>query len=133
MEFGLSEEQNLLKRSVDGFLDSESSLEKVRSFADNGGDVWAGLSELGVPAVLIPESAGGLGLEHARRGHRRGSARRPYRPRAIRQQCGHAAGGAERGRRRSRNAAGATGSWRSYCRCSHCRRLRRERGFRHYE
>lgn len=62
MEFGLSEEQNLLKRSVDGFLNSESSLDKVRVFADNGGDVWEGLSELGVPAVLIPESAGGLGL-----------------------------------------------------------------------
>lgn len=62
MEFGLSEEQNLLQRSVNGFLDSASSLEKVRVFADDGGDVWPGLSELGVPAVLIPESAGGLGL-----------------------------------------------------------------------
>jgi alkylation response protein AidB-like acyl-CoA dehydrogenase len=62
VEFGLSEEQNLLKRSVDGFLDSNSSLDNVRSFVENGGDVWAGLSELGVPAVLIPESAGGLGL-----------------------------------------------------------------------
>jgi len=62
VEFGLSEEQNLLARSVNGFLDNESSLDKVRGFAADGGDVWKGLCELGVAALLIDESAGGLGL-----------------------------------------------------------------------
>ncbi len=62
MEFGLSEEQHLLQRSVNGFLDTQSSLEHVRGFAETGGDVWSGLTELGVPALLVSESAGGLGL-----------------------------------------------------------------------
>ena len=62
MEFGLSEEQHLLQRSVNGFLDGASSLDQVRGFADNGGDVWSGLTELGVPALLVNEAAGGLDL-----------------------------------------------------------------------
>jgi len=62
MEFGLSEEQSLLQRSVSSFLDDNSSLDKVRQLVTEGGDVWAGLCELGVSALLVPESAGGLGL-----------------------------------------------------------------------
>ena len=63
MEFGLSEEQTLLQDSVNSFLDADSSLAKVREFvtaADT--DVWPGLTELGVPGILISEANGGLGM-----------------------------------------------------------------------
>lgn len=66
MEFGLSEEQGLLRESVDRFLADNAGLDRVRKFADDpddrGDDIWAGLTELGVPAVLVPEAYGGIGL-----------------------------------------------------------------------
>ena len=64
MEFGLSEEQILLQDSVNRFLDAEVSLERVRAFAQepDSGDIWAGLAQLGVAGLLIPEAAGGVGL-----------------------------------------------------------------------
>ena len=66
MEFGLSEEQNLLRESVDRFLDDNADLDRVRKYADDpddrGADIWSGLAQLGVPAVLVPEPHGGIGL-----------------------------------------------------------------------
>jgi len=63
MEFGLSEEQRLLERSLNGFLDAESSLERVRGLVDEPGTgVWSGLVDLGIPGLLVPENAGGLEL-----------------------------------------------------------------------
>lgn len=66
MEFGLSEEQGLLRESVDRFLTDNADLDRVRKFADDpddrGDDIWAGLTELGVPAILVPEAHGGIGL-----------------------------------------------------------------------
>ena len=66
MEFGLSEEQGLLRESVDRFLDDNADLDRVRKFADDpddrGDDIWSGLAELGVPAILVPEAYGGIGL-----------------------------------------------------------------------
>ena len=66
MEFGLSQEQILLRDSVVRFLDDHSGLDRVRKYADDlddrGDDLWAGLSELGVPALLVPEAHGGVGL-----------------------------------------------------------------------
>ncbi|MCZ6854411.1 MAG: acyl-CoA dehydrogenase family protein, partial [Gammaproteobacteria bacterium] len=64
MEFGLSEEQTLLQDTVNRFLDDQAPLERVRRFADSPdcADLWHGLTELGVPGLLIPESAGGVGL-----------------------------------------------------------------------
>ena len=77
MEFGISQDQALLQDSVNRFLDAEAGLERVREFAqdpnandvsaDNvsgGGDIWQGLVELGVSALLVPEAAGGVGLTH---------------------------------------------------------------------
>lgn len=65
MEFGLSAEQRLLVDNVNRFLDAQAPLDKVRAFAENGKDdgVWAGLIELGIGALLIPESQGGIDLE----------------------------------------------------------------------
>ena len=64
MHFGLSEEQTLLLDNVNRFLDDNSPLDRVRAYADGGddADIWAGLAELGVPALLIPEAQGGIGL-----------------------------------------------------------------------
>ena len=65
MQFGLSEEQILLQDNVDRFLDDNSPLDRVRNYADGGedSDIWAGLAELGIPALLIPEAQGGIGLQ----------------------------------------------------------------------
>ena len=54
MQFGLSEEQILLLDNVNRFLDDNSPLDRVRLYADGGddADIWAGLAELGVPALL---------------------------------------------------------------------------------
>ena len=64
MRFGLSGDQEMLAASVRRYLQAEVSLDVVRAVAsgEDGGAVWAGLAELGVPALLVPEAAGGLGL-----------------------------------------------------------------------
>ena len=66
MDFGLSKEQILLQESVGRYLDRESSLQRIQRFvAENekrAADVWAGLSDLGVPGMLIAEEHGGIGL-----------------------------------------------------------------------
>jgi len=65
MDFGLSSEQTLLQDSVNRFLADQYPLDEVRKVAT--GDttdaaIWQGLAELGIPGILIPESAGGVGL-----------------------------------------------------------------------
>ena len=66
MRFALSEDQTLLQDSLNRTLADLSPLERVRKFADGGEaaapDIWAGLSELGLPGLLVPEEYGGLGL-----------------------------------------------------------------------
>jgi alkylation response protein AidB-like acyl-CoA dehydrogenase len=66
MEFGLSQEQIALQDSVNRFLDEKIPLERVRKYAkndeDDGLDIWSGLTDLGIPALLIPEEYGGVGL-----------------------------------------------------------------------
>ena len=64
MEFGLSEEQTLLQDSINRFLDEQVPLQRVRRFAESPDctDIWQGLTELGIPALLIPENAGGVDL-----------------------------------------------------------------------
>lgn len=65
MEFGLSEEQKLLQDSVGKFLGDQVPLDRVREFAAgdrDDRDIWQGLTELGVPALIIPEPLGGVGL-----------------------------------------------------------------------
>ena len=89
MEFGLSHEQTLLRDSLAQFLTDRAPLARVRRFAAEsaaaagaegaaGGtagaaarataaparadDITAGLAELGITALLIPEAHGGVGL-----------------------------------------------------------------------
>lgn len=64
MRFGLSEEQILLQDNVNRFLRDNVPLDRVRTYADGGDDkdIWQGLTELGIPALLIPEAHGGIEL-----------------------------------------------------------------------
>ena len=64
MQFGLSEEQVLLQDNVKRFLTDNVPLERVRKYSEDGSDadIWQGLTELGIPALLIPEEQGGLGM-----------------------------------------------------------------------
>jgi alkylation response protein AidB-like acyl-CoA dehydrogenase len=66
MDFALSEDQKLWQASLAGALARASPMDRVRAFAAGSEplarDVWAALTELGAPALLIPEEYGGLGL-----------------------------------------------------------------------
>ncbi len=65
MQFGLSEEQTLLQDNIKRFLNDQVPLDAVRAYAGGGDDaaIWQGLTELGIPALLIEESHGGIGLK----------------------------------------------------------------------
>jgi len=64
MDFALSSDQRLLQDSLNGTLARLAPLDRVRAYANGGdaGDIWSGLTELGLPGLLIPEVHGGLGL-----------------------------------------------------------------------
>jgi alkylation response protein AidB-like acyl-CoA dehydrogenase len=66
MRFGLSLQQRQFQDSLTRALERLSPPERVRRFAEAREpvprDVWAGLSELGLPALLIAEAHGGLCL-----------------------------------------------------------------------
>lgn len=67
MDFGLSQEQTLLGDTVARFLGDRCSTDRVRAVMAAGDghdrDLWAGLQELGIGALAVPEAAGGLGSE----------------------------------------------------------------------
>jgi alkylation response protein AidB-like acyl-CoA dehydrogenase len=70
MQFGFSEEQLELRAAVRQVLDAHCSTSALRAFDEATPEDrsklsqarWSVLSELGAPALLVPESAGGLGL-----------------------------------------------------------------------
>ena len=66
MDFGLSEDQQLLQRTVRDFLAAEVPIERVRELRDaedpNDDGVWQALVELGVAGILVPETQDGAGL-----------------------------------------------------------------------
>ncbi len=65
MNFVATEEQRLLRESVDRFIDSDYTFDKRREWAASDGgysaDNWATFAELGWLALPIPEDHGGLG------------------------------------------------------------------------
>ena len=67
MDFGLSEEQVLLKSTIKRFLDERCPTTRVRAImeSDSGHDagLWRGLVDLGVTGLHIPAAYGGSGLE----------------------------------------------------------------------
>ncbi|MDX1467196.1 MAG: acyl-CoA dehydrogenase family protein, partial [Halomonas sp.] len=67
MDFGFSDEQELLRAEVRKFLDQNAPLEEVRKVAagEEGFDraLWARMAELGWVGIAIPEAYGGTGLD----------------------------------------------------------------------
>jgi alkylation response protein AidB-like acyl-CoA dehydrogenase len=67
MNFGLSEEQVLLKSTIKRFLEEQCPTTRVRTImeSDSGhdGGLWKGLVDLGVAGLTIPAAYGGSGLE----------------------------------------------------------------------
>lgn len=65
MNFGLTDDQTMLRDTFARFLNSASSIAKVRNGIDAGGfdpELWAGLADLGAFGMRVDESAGGIGL-----------------------------------------------------------------------
>lgn len=66
MNFDFSDDQKLLRDEVRKFLQKESPLNAARQVIDTQGShdavVWQGLADLGVTALMLPESCGGIGL-----------------------------------------------------------------------
>jgi alkylation response protein AidB-like acyl-CoA dehydrogenase len=65
MDFGLSAEQRMLSESLGRHLADHVPLERMRAAADpatSPADLVAGLAGLGIPALLVDEADGGLGL-----------------------------------------------------------------------
>jgi alkylation response protein AidB-like acyl-CoA dehydrogenase len=66
VDFGLSEEQQLLQESVAQFLAKENDATKLRARFDAEEPfdpaLWRGMAELGLAGLAIPEAHGGAGL-----------------------------------------------------------------------
>ena len=62
MDFGLSEDQQLLYDTVRSFLAERVPIARVRELEErdspNDREVWQGLAELGVAGILVPEKQG---------------------------------------------------------------------------
>ncbi len=67
MDFGLSQDQLLLKDTIHRYVESECPTTRVRAImeSETGHDaaLWAGLATLGVPGLNVPVEHGGSGLE----------------------------------------------------------------------
>jgi alkylation response protein AidB-like acyl-CoA dehydrogenase len=66
MEFALSEEQRMLQDAVTGFLKDAAPLDTIRKIADGDAEAKAGLdaglAEMGIMGLHVPEMMGGSGL-----------------------------------------------------------------------
>lgn len=66
MDFTFSPEQDQLRVTARAFLDEHVPLRAVRARAEEpagmADDLWPRIVELGWPAILVPQDAGGLGL-----------------------------------------------------------------------
>jgi len=67
VDFGLSEEQELLQQTVEQFLENECPLTRLHEIFDADATLdrtlWSGMVELGLGGLTIPEQYGGAGLE----------------------------------------------------------------------
>lgn len=67
MDFGLTEEQELLQETVRGFVANECPATRLREIFDGGAGtdqaLWNGISEMGLAGLVIPEVYGGAGME----------------------------------------------------------------------
>jgi len=66
LDFEFSEDQELLRATVQRFLAERAPISYVRSILDDErgttDDVWSGLAALGVTGLLVPEAYGGAGM-----------------------------------------------------------------------
>lgn len=66
MDFGFTEEQNLLREQVRRFLDNRAPLAEVRKWMrseqGHSPDLWREMADLGWVGLIVPESYGGVGL-----------------------------------------------------------------------
>ena len=66
MEFALSEDQRMLQDSLRGVLAEAAALDRIRKIAagdeEEAASLSDALSEFGLDALMVPETAGGLGL-----------------------------------------------------------------------
>jgi alkylation response protein AidB-like acyl-CoA dehydrogenase len=67
MDFGLTEEQDLLQETLRSFVSGECPVSKLREVyeSESGYDptLWEGLLELGIGGLFVPEEYGGVGME----------------------------------------------------------------------
>ncbi len=67
MDFGLSDDQLLLKDTIRRYLDAECPTSRVRSVMESvsghDADLWKGLADLGVHGLYVPADLGGSELE----------------------------------------------------------------------
>jgi alkylation response protein AidB-like acyl-CoA dehydrogenase len=67
MDFGLSEEQDMLHETVRGFAQNECPTTRLRELFDEGKGhdeaLWNGLAEMGIAGLIVPEDQGGAGME----------------------------------------------------------------------
>ena len=67
MNFGFTEEQELLRAELRKFLDQNAPLERVREIAEGGSGtdpaLWNRMAELGWVGLSMPEEHGGVGLD----------------------------------------------------------------------
>ena len=67
MDFGLSEEQEMLQETLRGFAEKECPTTRVRELFDAGQGhdpvLWSGLAEMGIAGLAVPEQHGGAGLD----------------------------------------------------------------------
>ena len=66
MNFGFSEEQDLLRRTARDFLAEHAPMTRVREVMDGDAqaarEIWRSMSELGWPGLAFPEGVGGVGM-----------------------------------------------------------------------
>lgn len=67
MDFGLTEEQELLQDTVRNFVANECPPPRLREIFDAGTGydeaLWKGMAEMGLTGLLLPEEYGGAGME----------------------------------------------------------------------
>jgi alkylation response protein AidB-like acyl-CoA dehydrogenase len=67
MDFGLTEEQEMLQETVRGFVQNECPTTRLRELFDAGeghdSGLWQGLAEMGMAGLIVPEAQGGAGME----------------------------------------------------------------------
>jgi acyl-CoA dehydrogenase len=67
MDFGLTEEQELLQQTLRGFIEKECPATRLRELFDAGSGhdeaLWSGLAEMGLTGLTVPEEYGGAEME----------------------------------------------------------------------